>query len=166
MNDALITELQSTAHNLLATLNSFPAEKFNVVPFEGSWTAGQTAQHTLLAVGDLSKLMRVNTKITERDPEANVKMLRDMFLNFDLKLKAPEAINPPVMDYDKAQLASALEAALTQIKQIAETEDLDVTCMDFEFPTVGELTRAEWINFASVHTIRHTHQLKNIQSKL
>ena len=164
--DQLTNELQSTKEKLLVTLKSFSQEEFNILPLDGGWTAGQTTKHTLLAVGDLPAAMMGKTQPTVRNPEEHVKMLRDMFLNFDHKMQSPAAINPPQDDYDKITLTKALETAFDKLIKMEQTEDLTLTCTDMEFPTIGQLTRIELLNFAAVHTVRHTHQLANIKKAL
>jgi hypothetical protein len=50
----------------------------------------------------------------------------------------------------------------TGLARAAKTQDLHATCLDFEMPTVGTLTRIEWLSFAVVHTQRHIWQLKKM----
>ena len=41
----MIAEIKQTAADLLQALEAFNEHSFNQVPFEGSWTAGQVAEH-------------------------------------------------------------------------------------------------------------------------
>ena len=44
--------------------------------------------------------------------------------------------------------------------------DLSATCLDFEMPGIGALTRLEWLWFYVWHTQRHLRQVKNIYAAI
>ena len=70
----VITELQNTATELMQVLEAFTQEQLNNIPFEGSWTAAQVAQHILLSNSFILQSSRVKEKTVEREP---VKELRN-----------------------------------------------------------------------------------------
>ena len=45
MKETPIQEFEETTFDLGKVLSSFSQEEFNKIPFEGSWTAGQVAEH-------------------------------------------------------------------------------------------------------------------------
>ena len=98
------SEADQTFSELLNTFSGIGEEKINTVPFEGSWTPGQLAQHIVLSAGGFVNLLNGPVKETERSPEANVGMLRSLFLNFDTKMKSPDFIVPEQKNYDKQKL--------------------------------------------------------------
>ncbi|WP_233074183.1 DinB family protein [Flavobacterium sp. IB48] len=63
-----ILETYSKLHDLVS---SFSKEEINIVPFEGSWTAGQTTQHIILACSGLTMLFAGKTEKTTREPDEN-----------------------------------------------------------------------------------------------
>ncbi|MES1249307.1 MAG: hypothetical protein ABUL46_01415, partial [Chitinophaga rupis] len=63
---------------------------------------------------------------------------------------------------DKSLLMQSLKDTFAGLAEVAGTQDLLVTCLGFDMPTVGPLTRIEWLSFAVVHTQRHIWQLKKI----
>ena len=166
MSKPIYDELKNTGGELQQILSSFTQEEINKVPFAGSWTAGQVAEHVLKSASGV--LANVNSDVhpTERNPEENVKMLSDAFLNFEIKMKSPDFILPGDDPKDKNDLMDSLTSAMSGLEQAARTEDLSATCTAFEMPTVGALTRIEWLSFANVHTLRHIHQLKNIKQAI
>ncbi|HEY4197468.1 MAG TPA: DinB family protein [Mucilaginibacter sp.] len=166
MKNDLSNELTNTKNELLKTLDLFDQENINVVPFEGSWTGGQVAEHVLKSLSGALQNITGPVKSTDRDPGQYVKPLGEAFLNFDIKMQSPDFIIPSAGPKDRSALRSALATALDGIKTVAITEDLSATCTGFEMPTLGALTRSEWIWFSSFHTRRHTHQLKNIINHL
>ncbi len=42
-------EIDETFAELQRLISSFDQEQINIVPFEGSWTAGQLAQHVIIS---------------------------------------------------------------------------------------------------------------------
>lgn len=157
-------EIQNTRLNLVSVINNIKQEQFNVIPFEGSWTAAQVSEHILKAIG--ADFLYGNTKLTEREPNEKIEELGKLFLNFDIKMQSPAFILPSDTIQDKKNILNDLENSLNNLAKAAETLDLSATCTDFEMPGFGELTRLEWIWFYIFHTQRHTHQLKNIAKAL
>ena len=162
MKNDLSNELTTTKNELLKTLDLFDQENINTIPFEGSWTGGQVAEHVLKSLSGALQNITGPVTHTERKPDEHVKQLGDIFLNMDIKMKSPDFIIPSNDPKGKSALTESLRSALDGIKTVAITEDLSATCIGFEMPVLGALTLLEWISFSSFHTRRHTNQLKNI----
>lgn len=159
----LLHELDITARDLLETVAAFSQQQFNRQPFTGSWTAGQVAEHLLKSIIDLPELLSGNTRATpERKGDENVQVIQSIFLDYDNKMQSPDFILPSEGPHDRNELLNGCRTAMDTLAEKARTMDLTVTCTDFPFPEVGELTRWEWICFAICHSKRHTLQLKNI----
>lgn len=159
----LLHELDVTARDLLQTMAGFSQGQFNKTPFEGSWTAGQVSEHLLKSVEGIPDLMAGHTKpTTERKPDEQVMTIESIFLDFDVRMKSPDFILPSVGPHDRNVFLTGFRTCMDEIAARARTMDLTVTCTDFPFPGIGELTRWEWICFGICHARRHTHQLKNI----
>jgi len=157
---AILKSFDDSFNILLQLIAAFPQDRINTVPFEGSWTGAQVARH--LQKGSPADLLYGNVGPTERQPDMLVEPLRKAFLDFNTKFKSPEEIAPEDMEYDKERLLSALEGTAARIRKGIQTLDLNATCLDWEMPQTGYLTRLEWICFYTVHTQRHTRQLQNI----
>lgn len=166
MNDSLISEMDNTVSDLTSTFDLFSNETFNKVPFKGSWTAGQVAEHMLMSAAGVAEAVGGKTEPSTRRPDEHVAMLRSLFLNFDIKMKSPDFILPSDAAKDQGELKEKLIRAFKVLREVAKSADLNEMCMDFEMPTLGFMTRLELINFAIVHTQRHVRQLKNIHSYL
>ena len=141
------TELQAdiigTFKNLNEILSQFSEIEFNTIPAQGGWTAGQTVKHIILACSGFPKLFKGRTEKTTRKPDKNIKELESIFLDFNTKMDSPEFLKPEIKDYNK-------------------NYDVTLTCLDFELPGFEKFTILEWINFALIHTQRHTKQLNDI----
>lgn len=166
MTTGILTELAATKDGLLEALALFTPDDFNTEPFEGSWTAGQVAEHVFKSVAHVPQLIIGGSKPTERDPAQNVPNLRHMFLDFETKMKSPDFILPSGAPKGLAKLTQSLKETFEAIIKNAREADLTLTLTEFQFPGSGEITRLELVNFISVHTQRHIHQLKNIRQYL
>lgn len=158
----ILAELASTKDNFLKALGAFKPGEFNTIPFPDSWTAGQVAEHVFKSVNGVPHLLSTEGIAPDRDPAQNVPNLRAMFLDFETKMKSPPFILPSDEPKDEAQLTQALADQLSAIIETAKDKDLTLIIRDFEFPGSGPVSRLELLNFISVHTQRHTHQLQNI----
>jgi hypothetical protein len=166
MKNTLLQSMEQTTQALLQTIDSFTQNEFNIVPFEGSWTAAQVAEHLLKSESGLRSLFLGNTAPSNRPVDKNVKMLQDLFLDFSTKLQSPPPILPSADVKDKDLLYKALATNRAELTRLANTIDLTQTFTDYSFPTVGQLTGIEWLTFVVCHSKRHIHQLNNIKKHL
>lgn len=164
MRQQLIQEIEATGNTLLETISSFSAAQINTRPFEGSWTAGQVAEHIYKA-SDCS-IVYGSTGPTDRQPDEQVQAIRDLFLNFNAKYPSPQMILPTQESHQKEALLQDLRQRWDSLINAAQTVPLEDTCLDFVVYGFGPFTRYEWIQFINIHTQRHIHQLKNIKARL
>ena len=163
MKTEMQTEINGTLTELLQLLSTFDQEQINVIPFEGSWTAGQLAKHLIMSGSGLVELMNGAVRETEREPDEHIQTIKTVFLDFSTKLESPDFVKPPmVYNYNKVDWLSSLKDIKAGINQAIETLDLTKTCVAFEIPVLGFLTRLEAIHFVLYHTQRHIQQLKKI----
>ena len=163
MND-LLNELKDAKTELMQAISTISQEKFNTVPFEGSWTPGQVTDHVLKALNP--GVLYGDTQPTQRQPDEKVAQTRSVFLNFDIKMKSPDFILPSNEPLNKHVLLSNAEAKLNELIEAVKTLDLSATCLAFELPGAGTFTRLEFAWFFIFHTKRHIYQLKNIAKAL
>ena len=156
---AILKTFDDTFNILLQVLAAYPQACINTAPAEGAWTGGQIVRHLLK--GSVADLLYGNVTPTERQPDLHVEPLRNLFLDFSIKMQSPDVLVPEDMHYEKAELMKGLEDTAARIRKAIQTLDLTATCLDFEMPQTGYLTRLEWICFYIVHTQRHTRQLQH-----
>ena len=158
-------KIKETCSTLIGVLDSFSEKAFNTVPPQGGWTGGQVAQHLLLSAG-VAEAIAGRTEPTSRQPDEKIAAIGAIFLDYTIKLQSPDFIIPAAAIYDKVEMIDKLKTVWTKLGQAVKLLDLSVTCLDIEFPTLGYLTRLEWILFYIFHTQRHIRQLKNIKGAL
>ncbi|HKH62220.1 MAG TPA: DinB family protein [Flavitalea sp.] len=166
MEQQLQKEVSNALADLVQTLTLIDEKEINIVPFEGSWTAGQLAQHIIMSNSGFDELMNGPVKDTERKSDELIEGIRTSFLDFSHKMQSPDFVLPLKIDYNKHELLQSLSKIKEQLDKTLKGLDLTKTCTGFEIPVLGYLTRLEAAHFVLSHTKRHTHQLKNIAVKL
>jgi hypothetical protein len=164
MEKELLAQIDSTEAALLNEYGSLTQEEMNTVPFAGSWTPGQLSEHLEKSYG--VETLYAETANTSRDPALKVEEIKAIFLDFSTKMQSPDFIYPRGDHYNKEEVCRVLKTRWTDIRKAATTLDLSKTCLAFEFPGSGPLTRFEWLNFFVIHTQRHLHQLTNMEKAL
>jgi len=143
--------------------SSFTSEEINIVPYTGSWTAGQLGKHVVMSNSGFVEMLDGPTTETKREPDKLVGKIKEDFLNFNIRMEAPDSVRPAIIEYKKEDLLNELEKIKSMIKKEVVTLDLTKTCVSFELPVYGFLTRLEAVFFVIYHTQRHVHQLKKIR---
>jgi hypothetical protein len=162
MKKDILNAIDETTDQLLTQIALFSQEKFNTVPFEGSWTAAQVAEHIYKSETGIPKIWQGNTVVTTRPVDEKVNILKSIFLDFSSKLKSPDFILPSGGTQQVETLYNAIQSNRAIIRHLIETIDLNLTFTDASFPQLGELTGIEWASFLIYHSKRHTLQLQNI----
>jgi DinB superfamily len=165
-NNKILSDVNGNMAELLQLISSLNNEQLNMIPFEGSWTAGQLATHVLMSCSGFVQMLNGPVKETNRAPDEGIEKIKSSFLDFSTKMKSPAFVVPPDTASDKEDLLHSLKDQWSGIDQAIETLELEKTCLAFELPGLGFLTRLEAIYFVNYHTQRHIHQLKNICKKL
>jgi len=159
---ALALQAKETGAALLHLLATFTDDQLNTQPAYGGWTAGQVAEHLLLSGGVVETIAGRTAPTTDRQPDARCPIIASIFLDFSTKLPSPDFIIPSNGYHDKPEILGKTKVVWDKIGEGIRLLDLSVTCTDFEFPTIGYLTRLEMLWFYVWHTQRHLHQLKQI----
>jgi hypothetical protein len=164
--DKLVEGFEETTKDLLQTLSSFTKEDFNKIPFEGSWTAGQVAEHLFKSESGIPRVLRGNSEETQRDPFEKTGIIETVFLDYTTKMKSPEFILPSDDFKNPEYFVKGFDATRKELRELIASADLTKTFTDFPFPQIGTFTGWEWICFAVAHSKRHIRQMKNIAQSI
>ena len=164
--ETILNDFNGIFDALATTVGLYNDQNFNEIPFEGSWTPAQVTQHIILASKGFAGVLNAEVKDTERPIDEKIGALKSIFLNFGTKMKSPDFIKPSLQDYDREAHLSQLKNIQSDIDQAIRSLDLSKTCISFELPNMGFLTRLEAIYFVVFHTQRHTNQLNEIHQFL
>jgi hypothetical protein len=144
-------------------ISSFSDEEINEVPFEGSWTAAQVADHVRKSNNGIAQSLQLKGRSAERNATERVKELKAVFLDFELKFRSPQFILPGQTSYIKGELIERLKRSIDRIKQERMNVDLSEI---IDLTALGTISKTELLHFVVYHTQRHIHQLKNIFTTL
>ncbi len=84
----LESDINKTFTVFAEIISSFNKDQFNLIPFEGSWTAGEVAEHIILSVSGFEKTMNGPVAETGRAPDALNEKIKAIFLDFTTKMKS------------------------------------------------------------------------------
>lgn len=147
----LYSEFTQNTNELISLLSGLTSEQFNKTPFEGSWTVAQIGDHLLQSYG-VAEILNGKKEPTNWT-ENKIDPIREVFLNYDLKMDSPDFIIPSDDFIKKETLIKGLEKRSSFIANYIKSDnDLSLTCLDFELPVNGKLTRVEWIEFMTDNT--------------
>jgi len=166
MYNEIISQLESALDETQKLLSSFTEKELNTVPFEGSWTAAQAGRHLYKSQNGMDGLLLAPAEPVERNPEEKAKELRDMFLNFDIKMKSPDFILPEEKEYDKDELIVSLKNVKNEMIAAAEKADLSQLAPLPEGHPLKGHSKLEIVHFVTYHTMRHNHQLEEIRAAI
>lgn len=162
----IFTRIAGANEELEQLFASIPSDRVNTVPFKDSWTAAQVADHILKSQRTTLRAIKSNTVTTERDPGKYIPMLRDIFLDFDKKMKSPEFVLPANEPLDKQEILDRMKKTSATLQNSVPDLDLSLTCTDINLPKSAPMTRSEWLHFLLFHTQRHNRQLKKVAEAL
>lgn len=154
-----------TMRELILILEEFSTSELNEIPFSGSWTAGQVADHLYRSYAVIHTL-NGNIVPANRAADEKISGIKDLFLNFNIKMNSPEGIIPSTEFIEKENLITGLKDRISQIRDLIARKDLSLVCTDFAIPEYGPFTRLEWVYFTIYHTQRHLKQLEQIKEKV
>lgn len=164
--EKVINEANETLLALENERSKFDATLLNKVPFNGSWTAGQVAEHVVLSNAGFLKVINGPFMETDKPADLLVETIKKDFLNFNVKYNSPEEIYPEHKVYNPPELSGNLKLIRVGISEAAGNLDLTKTCSAYKLPGYGFLTCLEAVYFVIYHTQRHIYQLKNIYNSL
>ncbi len=151
--------LERAFDEFIASFSSFGDDDINRVPFQNSWTPAQVAQHIILATDGVPDRETVGG---DRPFDAYLPKIRPWWEDLNQKFQSPVSLRPDTKSHLKQELLAELHRCREKDLAIVEEGDLTIICCDMELPTIGFLTRYEWLWFIEMHLKRHIFQLKNM----
>lgn len=143
----------------IASFSVFSDDQINSIPFPGSWTPAQVAEHIILATNGVPDH---KTAPSDRPFDAYLPRIRPWWEDLRQKFQSPVALRPDNNPRTKHEILTALHRCREKDLALLTEQDLTMICLDMELPTIGFLTRYEWLWFIEMHLKRHIFQLKNI----
>jgi hypothetical protein len=161
--DKLQHELTIAFDQFMEAFAAIHERSINVKPVPQSWTPIQVALHIIMATDGLPD---TTTKVLDREPDYYLAFIRPWWEDLSQKFDSPEYLKSGIEPHTKQQILTELYRIRAKDLAIVNEQDLTTICLDIEMPTLGYLTRYEWLWFIQMHLRRHTHQLQNMMEKL
>ena len=163
MKPEIINELETALNKTTELLSGFDDNQINHSHSKDNWSAAQVGQHLLKSTTGMDELLYAPSKPADRKPDEGAQKLKELFLNFEIKMKSPDFIVPEDKDYNKSELINALEDTNKKmLEAIKDTDLTEIAPLPEGHPLKGS-TKLEIIHFVTYHTMRHNHQIQNIQ---
>lgn len=160
--DKILKEIETVSTDLEKLILSFNDDAFNKKPDAQTWSAAEISEHLLLAVG--ADLLYGTTKQPGRDAAMKVPEVAAVFLDFETKMQSPDFIKPTGKKMNVVTTASEIKNQWKRIVLAVSELDLSAVCTDFSIPSLGEMTRLEWVYLFIYHTQRHTRQMAQLKT--
>lgn len=165
MYQNIINDLDEAMRETVTFIKSANENSINRIPFKGSWTAAQTARHLVKAGADMPNLFSAQAPASNRQPDERAAELKDLLLNFEIKMESPEFIIPEDKSYTKEELINDTEKTRRETMEVLATANLGEIPELQEGNPLKDYTKLELLHFAVYHTQRHNRQIKNILEK-
>jgi len=163
----LVNEFENIHSNFNKAISQFTEEELNMIPFEGSWTAGQVAEHIIKSnKGILNQLLNGREESSDRPFDEHVALVQEIFRSKE-KMKTASRLEPNKPPHDQDSLLNILKNQKEKQFETIKGKDLNSLIPDLPFPPTPEgLTRYEWLHLMLEHADRHRKQIENIYKKL
>lgn len=158
--DKLYHAVTTSFDEFIAAFSSFEESEINTKPAPDKWSAVQVALHIILGTDGVPDH---KTGSTDREADAMLVRIRPWWEDLNQKFEAPEALKPDDKLHSKDEIVTELKRVREKDLNMIQQADLSLLCLDFELPTIGYLTRYEWLWFIQMHLNRHTFQLHNMK---
>ena len=142
---------------------SFQDDEVNRHFSSSGWTPAQVASHIILATDGVPDQ---STRTSDRAYDTMLPMIRPWWSDLHQKFQSPDQLLPDNKPCRKSDLLSALHRIREKDLTLTDHADLEAICTDMELPTIGYLTRYEWLWFIEMHLKRHEFQLSNMRPKV
>lgn len=159
----LKNEINKALDEFTRLVQLFTDEQLNASQGENRWTAGELAQHVVLATQTWTPQQ---TKKADRPYDKYEDEIRQLFLNQEIKMQAPPFIIPEHKEYTLSEIVKELKWNKHAAAKSIDENDLTDIILDMELPGWGYLSRYEWFILMLYHTQRHTQQLHNMANSM
>ncbi|MBB1285890.1 DinB family protein [Flavisolibacter sp. BT320] len=161
-NDVILAEWQQTTDRLSTLILSFSPEIFFLQSSPARWSAAQQAEHLLKVDMTTYQALKSETVPTNRPPDQKIPLIREA-MESDTKRIAPERVQPSATKLEPQAIAAQIIALRQKLAGLIRELDLSEACRVYKHPSLGTLTRREWVYFNIHHAGRHIRQMEELK---
>lgn len=156
----LRTAITEAFEEFISSFSSFGEEQVNQLFPSSEWTPVQVASHIIMASDGVPD---GKTEKTDRPYDSMLPKIRPWWEDFNQKFQSPESIKPDNKPRSKSEVIAELKRVHQKDLAIVDEQDLAMICSDRQLPSIGYLTRYEWLWFIQMHLKRHIFQLSKMK---
>ena len=168
--DKVVKMLLDTQKELLDATDNLSDAQWSYHPAPFRWSAGQTAEHIMLAEG---LLFRAVQGALAQKPNPNWESITAPKTDFleralpsrDRHAAAPDSIQPSGK-LTKAEVLTRFKEARAKTLKFAQETDLPLKeyTLEHPFPVFGTLNAYQWLIYIPLHNIRHNQQIAAVKA--
>ena len=154
------TALGAAFDKFIAAFSRFANEEVNKLFPSSGWTPSQVASHIILGTDGVPD---GKTNKSDRGYDEMLEKIRPWWEDLNQKFESPEQLRPDDKPREQSDVISELIRVREKDLAMIDGKDLTEICADMELPTIGFLTRYEWLWFIEMHLKRHEFQLRKMR---
>jgi uncharacterized damage-inducible protein DinB len=151
--------LENTAA-FLAWTDSLTEQQIAQRPAEGKWSVLEVLEHLFVAEKGAARILQGPSEASSRDFEPLLKKMNQSLRNLDASYAGGSSLDPKGRFTSYADWKMAFQKNRTEMLETAQKLGYQAVCTSFPHPYFGNLSRAEWLIFNTIHTDRHLAQMK------
>jgi hypothetical protein len=164
MAQQIIAQLENALNETVYLLKGVDGANINKKPADGSWSVAQVARHLYKATAGSDEMFAAPAPEADRPADERAEMYRELMMNFESKMNAPEFLVPEDKLFDKGRLINSLEeAGRIAVEAIKESNLAQLAPLPQGHPLEGS-TKLELVHFFTYHTLRHNNQIEKIKA--
>ena len=109
------------------------------------------------------KALKSETIPTNRPPEQKLALIKEA-MESSTKRVAPGMVTPSESRHEPQEMAQQLIKQRELVKRLISGLDLTEACRVYKHPSLGTLTRLEWVYFNLYHAERHIRQMEGLKA--
>jgi uncharacterized damage-inducible protein DinB len=168
----VVNMLRDSEKDFLDAVANLSEAQWNFEPGPLRWSAGETAQHLVLAEEAIFGLIK-RVLAEQPNPEWELKttgkndVLQRALPNRTVRVSAPERLQPHAK-LTCEEVIKRFKEVRARTLQFAETTQLPLKqhTEDNPFPVFGTLNAHQWLMYIPMHNVRHNQQIAEVKASL
>jgi uncharacterized damage-inducible protein DinB len=161
-NQTIHNQWLGVTETLVAELSRFGNDSFNAKRADGGWSAGDVAEHLLLADKRFLTTLEGAHSIATHEAGDNVSKFVARLQNRTHKLDAPPFLIPSAEEKDRDTIIAEISTARNRIAEQIAATDMSLVNYDAPHRVFGPMSAYDWSMFNILHAERHLAQLNEL----
>lgn len=166
---SLSEKTKTVISNLIDLINSCSEEELHFKSTTDSWNILECAEHIYLVNTGVYRILQTpplaSSENTSSELHSEGKMNHILVTKRDIKRNAPQFVIPKGIFKTREEVKQAIDKDTNGIITILETTDISKETQTFAHPSIGEMTKTDWMHFLIAHTQRHLFQIQEIKER-